>query len=199
MSQKLLSVPQTLQFYFNNAANNSAIDQLLKSKVPADFNWEDLRIYYKAYLSAKKTQIDYWLFKLEAWNLIWNELVTKEPGFFEKEPDWYGGENMLEHVWNEGELYKTFHFSSNENDEFCFYVLEVKGKLGICFYCLDASKKHYISNEMAFGAGWLDTPMDDFRYTMESINIPIIGDSLDLQPLCEAAQQAIVEIKKLTT
>ncbi|MCD4719800.1 MAG: hypothetical protein K8S13_08050 [Desulfobacula sp.] len=194
MAENQIVVPETIQFYYERPVNWEAIDIIINTKVPPkDSKWEELHEFYTAQLAAKKTQYDFWCFINEICKVLWDDKVIRLNNFFEVDNVDYNGENRLEKVWSDSQIYKTYNIESNY--QFCFgcYIESEKG-LSLWCYLQENQDEKYPSSTWELSDKWNPDPEDDVRNTSKML--PIVSNTnFNLQPLHEATDEIMYILK----
>jgi hypothetical protein len=74
---KILKIPESLQFFFENKQQGSAIQQLIElESIPIGLTWKEVEQYNIAKVSALTTQLDYWLLMKELWDATWGKALV---------------------------------------------------------------------------------------------------------------------------
>ena len=196
MVENQVVVPETIQFYYKERVNYEAVDIISNIKTPPkDSTWEELNEFYTAQLAAKKTQYDFWCFINEICKVLWEDKLIKLNNSFEVDNVDYNGENFLEKVWSDKQIYKTYNLGSNY--QFCFgcYIESDKG-LSLWCYLQENPEEKYPSSDWILSDKWDVNPEDDVRNAKEKV--PIVSDTnLNLQALHEATDEIIYTLKDL--
>lgn len=186
----ILQIPESLQFYFENAQQAEAIQQILEmDSLPLGLTWEEVENYQMAKISAQTTQFNYWRLMKELWDVSWGKAVEKK--FQEISPEEYEGEYSMEYVWNHS-FYKAFHY---KNDSILFLFSqssEVEGsRLG--FYIRSAKDTYEMSSDLSLSQDWVEE--DSERWTKEGlVVISCKITEIDVEPLIKLAKEVIDQL-----
>lgn len=181
----ILHIPESLQFYFANAQQASAVNQMLEmDSLPPGLTWEEVEHYQVAKLSAKTIQLDYWLFSKKLWEATWGQVIQ---GRKEVPPEDYS----MEDVWTNG-FYKQFE---NHNSLWCSGATEEDSG------SLEAGLRLYFGQEafknLALSDGWeADDDKYGGRFTKKNL-VEVQGKTeIDISPLVALAKEAMEEFRK---
>jgi hypothetical protein len=182
---KILQIPESLQFYFENSQQAGAIQQILEmDSLPLGLTWEEIEHYQMAKISAQTTQFDYWKLMKDLWQLSWGEAVGKK--FKEISPEEYEGENSVEYTW-ENLFYKMFNYENGH------LVLGCRANDGegiyLTFYVESPKFNYEISNNLDLSDYW-NKQVDDSRWTKDGL-VETNHAEIDVSVLVELAKEAI--------
>jgi hypothetical protein len=189
----ILKIPESLQFYFENEQQASAIQQVIElESIPIGLTWEEVEQYNIAKVSALSTQLDHWLFLKEVWESTWGKTL-KNSSYKEVDPEDYGEDYSMDDTWDNGYLYKIFEFKDNR---FCFYcgILD-NSHIQLGFYVESKGENYDISNNLALSTQWNDADADE-RWTSENLVEIKDKSEIDIEPLIDLAQEVISKLSE---
>ena len=105
MSNALI-IPESLQFYFENEQQLSAVDQVITLKnPPTNLTLKEVEQYSIAKISVQSTQLDYWRLMKNLWQALVGTACKEVENHF------YGIEYSIEYVWNNG-FYRAYQYKN---------------------------------------------------------------------------------------
>jgi hypothetical protein len=184
-------ISESLQFFFENKQQESAINQIIESKnIPRNLSWKEIEQYNIAKVSALTTQLDYWLLMKELWDATWGKALVSSV-YKEVDSEYYDKEYSTEYVWNE-RFYKAYIFKENLIHFACYAVDE---SVCLIFYVGSPNEQYDISNNMDLSDQWTK-PEDNERSTHERI-IDIKGKTeIDVEPLTNLANEVVTKLNE---
>lgn len=196
MSDNTIKIPESLQFFFIESANQEAIKKLINPKdPPEDFNWNDLDAFYQAKLSAEKTQYDFWRFMLNIWEDTWG--IINLPAFTEHSPQEYNKENRIGNVWDEDYVCKYFYIEKPNFYELGLGCYLNNTNMQLYFYLTYVNEQQYSpSDDMKLSSCWKTEDYENIRYSVLDSTNYLTNEDYDLLFLKKSANDAIYEIKK---
>lgn len=185
----ILHIPESLQFYFANAQQASAVNQMLEmDSLPTGLTWEEVEHYQVAKLSAKTIQLDYWLFSKKLWEATWGQVIQERK---EVAPEFYEHEYSMESVWTTG-FYKQFE---NHNSLWCYGATEDSGSLedGLRLYFGQEAFKN-----LALSDGWEAYNDENGGRSTKKNLVEVQGKTeIDISPLVALAKEAMEEFREI--
>ena len=185
-----LKIPESLQFYFENEQQTSAIEQIIGSdKLPIGLTFEEVEQYHIAKISALTTQLDYWRFMKELWEATWGKALINS-GYKEVDPDFYQDEYSMDYVWNNN-FYKAYEYKGNT---LTFSSYDSSENNGIClaFYVEAPDGGYEISNNLELSEGW-DKAVDDERDTLKGLELKGKTE-IAIEPLIKLTEEAVSKL-----
>lgn len=185
----ILQIPESLQFYFENAQQAGAIQQILEmDSLPLGLTWEEIEHYSMAKLSAQTTQLDYWLFSKKLWESTWGQEERFIKNYQEVEPEWYENENTVDNVWEEDTFYKAFYYKDDNIIFFHVSIYPEEGSL-LSFYIRSPEDTYETSNNLNLSENWHASEDDERRIKK---GLDICGKKeIDIYPLIESAKEVL--------
>lgn len=75
MSTNKIEVPLSVREYYKNNGIHTAVDLLLEknapNRIPDDLDWDEVKNYHEALLSAVTVRTDFALMMMDAWDKVW--------------------------------------------------------------------------------------------------------------------------------
>jgi len=186
-----LNIPESLQFYFENEQQASAIQQVIESKsISIGLTWKEVEQYNIAKVSALTTQLDYWLLMKELWDVTWGKALASSV-YKEVDSEDYEKTYSAESVWDDC-FYKTYTFKENV---ICFKCYADDEGVYLGFFVESPNEQYDISNNMGLSDQW-EKPEDDERSTQKGI-IDIKGKTeIDVEPLTNLANEVVTKLNE---
>jgi hypothetical protein len=190
-----IEIPESLQFYFTNDKNASAIQQIINSETtPIGLTWVEVEQYNTAKVSVLSTQLDFWTLINKIWESSWGRAINST-GFKEISTDLYEDAYSLESVWENKYLFREFLLNGSTVSFVCELTEESAIKLR--FYVESESGTYEISNNLPLSPeNWLPPDENDNRYTEKSIYL-VEHMEIDIEPLTIAADEVVFSLKPL--
>jgi hypothetical protein len=184
----ILQIPESLQFYFENAQQTGAIQQILEMEsLPLGLTWEEVENYQMAKISAQTTQFDYWRLMKELWDVSWGKVEEK---FQEISPKDYDGEYSMEYAW-ENSFYKAFHYKG-DSILFLFSVSSEAEGSRLGFYIRSPNDTYEMLNGFGLSQDWVE---EDYECWTRTGLIEISGKTeIDTEPLIKLAKEVIDQL-----
>ena len=186
----ILKIPESLQFYFENKQQASAIQQVIElESIPIGLTWKEVEQYNIAKVSAQTTQLDYWLLMKELWDATWGKALVSS-AYKEVDPEYYDKEYSTESVWEKC-FYKTYTFKEN----LIFFTCSADDESVYLTFYVESNEQYDISNTMDLSDQW-EKPEDDERSTQKGI-IDIKGKTeIDVEPLINLAEEVVSKLNE---
>lgn len=197
-----LPIPESLCFYFESASNIEVIDGLVGKLTkgtktsPDDMGPNDLPTFHKALLAAYQTQVDYWQFHKDIWDVTWGAAIAARDQPAQDQltpcaPHEYAGELSIDYVW--GDAFYCMHRFEHKpalKDKTLVTGVWVRPR-GVKLMCYVEDGMNNLSNGLDLDASlWAVDHPDDTRYSIASE--PLEGaQQLNYGPLHEAASHAV--------
>ncbi|WP_037341197.1 hypothetical protein [Salinisphaera hydrothermalis] len=176
----LLTVPESLRFYFESASNIEVIDGLVgkltkgSKTSPDDMGPNDLATFHKALLAAYQTQVDYWQFHKDIWDATWGVAIaahnhSKQGQLTPCAPHEYAGELSIDYVWDDA-FYYMHRFEHKPALKGGTLVTGVWARpRGVKLMCYIEDGVYDLSNGLDLDASlWAADHPDDNRYSVAS-------------------------------
>ncbi len=115
--QIFVKIPESYRDYATDRTVHSVVDHLLTrddDDLPDELDWNEVRAYHLAWLSAQKVKTDYILLLMDLWYAIWKPILEKHGinKVFDidemREDDAHPARSI---IWDNGAFYCRFHFS----------------------------------------------------------------------------------------
>lgn len=187
---KILKIPESLQFSFENKQQASAIQQLIElESTPIGLTWKEVEQYNIAKVSALTTQLDYWLLMKELWDATWGKALVSS-AYKEVDPEDYEENYSMESVWEDC-FYKIYTFKENLIYFKCWADDE---SIYLRFY-VESNEQYDISNHMDLSDQW-EKAEDDERSTQKGIIDIKSKTEIDVEPLTNLAEEVVSKLNE---
>ena len=195
-------VPDSYRAYCTDAAVKTAVDHILDSRslsLPEDIEWKDLPAFHRAVLSAHQVRCDFAIFLIDVWNAVWKPMLEQSDFGTNTEPCSVAesqrrfGQNV-----DTMEVWKTTWFGRAFTSADFYFVLGICSdakcvQLSISFYDADEADR---TTQIDPGDSWPRRDIADGVAYSSTRLAPIRDDGIiDLGPLCEAGDNALVAVK----
>jgi hypothetical protein len=198
----VITLSDGLAKYYSDNAVRTAVETLLSTSgdaIPDHLEWDELRSYYSAVLSAYQIQYEYSIFLMDAWEAIWGEALKtsgldttlRRLSFAQAKVDAWTS-YALEPTWNEGYFFVPF-----EADGQHFWFGVCLGEAGLCLgmESYDSNGNSSLTN-IALSAEWPESAaVDGTAWTEEKLALISDGDQIDVGRVREVAVDALAAVK----
>lgn len=197
----MLQVPASYRDYLHDRTIRSVVDHLLKTqpgKLPSDIEWDEVRAFHQACLSAQKVKTDRALFLLDLWEAIWKPTLEK---FGMSERNAWSIEDMkkedsepgIERLWSEREGFYRWYVAELSGHYFNIYTqVSIKSKAaGIqLYFSADSENGRTYGTELTLAEEWASRTDEYYnRYTREGLfEVGAQTPAMDVTRLAELAE-----------
>ena len=203
-----IKLPESYQAYCSDTAVRAAVDHIFSSEgskkqlaLPPDIEWEELRAFHRAVLSAHQVRCEYGSFLLDLWDAVWQPALGKCDFGMDimlrsthDSEEWLGWNLDTYSLWKERSFHRVFDIGPDFVISPGVWVETEDVQLSFSFWGVDDTDHTTGRN---FGENWPDDETED-GYAYSSRNLARIkkdDGTIDLNALRKAAANALAAVR----
>ena len=199
-------LPESYRAYCSDAAVRTAVDHILSADskkpltLPGDIEWNDLKAYHRAVLSAHQVRCEFAVSLIDLWDAVWQGALDRwefhsdlAPSTVAEAEEWWPQKLDTNTVWIPGHFFKLFNIGETGSSLGLGACIELERvRLSLSLYDKDDTDH---TTGLDLGDSW---PKQDFEgdvaWTCKSL-APIRDDgTIDLELVRKTAEDALTAV-----
>lgn len=205
--QTIVRIPESYRDYATDRTIQSVVNHLLEQQdkdLPSELEWNEVRAYHQAWLSAQKVKTDYIFLLMDLWDLIWksalnNHEINLDQSWSIEDMQEKDAEPSQHVLWNDKRYYRWFSCLIGDHGfllETLIIIEDENIRIG-----LEISDKddESITNKLEFSDLWGRVGNEHhFSTKNKLVTMQKNTDSLDISHLVTLADQAMTSFIEYT-
>ena len=204
-------LPESYRAYCSDAAVRTAVDHILSADskkpltLPGDIEWNDLKAYHRAVLSAHQVRCEFAVSLIDLWDAVWQRALDRwefqsglAPETIVAAEKWWPQKLDTNTVWNNGHFFRKFNMGATCETGVPLglglgaYIEIERVQLSLSLW---AEGETDYMNGLDLGEGWPEQDREEeIAWTCKSL-APIRDDgTIDLELVRKAAEGALAAV-----
>lgn len=200
----MISVPESVAFYWGDAVNRAAINVLAGSReVPGDLTLAEAERFELANLAARRVRVEYWTMLRALWSATWGAAVrthlprAKLLTYAGHRAFWNDVDPLsdpsVDQTWTKNAACGVFELPGQGRLFTSVFLTAGEAEVELKFYLWDVEESATVSNELEIGAGW-GNDGSDRRVTIPSLTLVKSPQGIDPEPHASVAGDALAAL-----
>ena len=199
-------LPESYRAYCSDPAVRTAVDHILSAgskrplTLPGDIEWNDLKAFHRAVLSAHQVRCEFAVFLVDLWDAVWQRALDRwefhsdlVPETVAEAEEWWPQELDTNTVWNSRHSFKSFKAGESSSLLGLGVLVDLERvRLSLSLYDKD-DKDHTAGLDL--GDAWPKQDLeDDIARTCKSLAPIRDNGTIDLELIRKATEDALTAV-----
>lgn len=201
----MISVPDSVAFYWGDPVNRAAVDVLSGgTEVPADLSLPEAERFELAALAARRVRVEYWTLLRALWAATWGEAVRAhlpgakllgygEHAAFADATETYA-DPSIDYAWENTGVSGVFAVPKGGRLFTALWLVEGEAEVQLQLYLIDAEGSCAVSDGLDLGPDWGDDGGSRRETVAGRLPFAKAEDGIAPEPFAAFARAAIVKL-----